>query len=218
MKKITVDLRSLHSSEFSGVESYTIHVLEQLLANDVDNRYTLFYNGFAPKQFSHFHFVNAEYKQTRIPNRLLNVEIKLLKWPKLEQLAGDSDVLFMPNWNTLSTSSLTKVVLTVHDLSPQLVPEYYTLKARVWHWFINVPKLFKRADKLIAVSEFTKMSLIKQLGVSEQKIIVAPLGVDHENYRPNLDIDSLTSLISHHNYQIALPNHQPLLLPHFFAQ
>lgn len=191
MKKVTVDLRSLHGLEFSGVESYTIHVLEQLLANDKENRYTLFYNGFVPKEFSHFHFVNAEYNQTRIPNRLLNLAIKFLKWPKLEQLAGDSDVLFMPNWNTLSTSSLTKVVLTVHDLSPQLVPEYYTLKARVWHWFINIPKLLKRADKLIAVSEFTKMSLIKELGVPADKIQVAPLGVDHENYKPNLSIDRL---------------------------
>ena len=191
MKNITVDLRSLHSSEFSGVESYTVHVLEQLLVNDHENRYTLFYNGFSQKEFSHFHFVNAQYKQTRIPNRILNLLLKFFGWPKLEKLAGDSDVLFMPNWNTLSTSSLTKVVLTVHDLSPQLVPEYYTPKARIWHWVINIQKLLKRADKLIAVSEFTKMSLIKELGVDERKITVAPLGVDHENYRSNLNIDRL---------------------------
>ncbi|HEX3095745.1 MAG TPA: hypothetical protein VHQ20_01345, partial [Patescibacteria group bacterium] len=148
-KTITVDLRSLHSSEFSGVESYTVHVLEQLLTNDRNNNYRLFYNGYKLKKFEYFHFINAEFLQTRIPNRLLNISLKLFGWPNLEKLAGDSDVLFMPNWNMLSVNPLTKVVLTVHDLSPQILPEYYDLKARIWHWFINIPKLVKSANKII---------------------------------------------------------------------
>lgn len=193
-KTIAVDLRSLHTSEFSGVESYTVHVLEELLANDRSNNYKLFYNGFKQKLFSHFHFINAEYKQTRIPNRLLNLSLKLFSWPKIESLAEDSDVLFMPNWNMLAVNSTTRVVLTVHDLSPQLLPQYYNLKARAWHWFINIPKLINRANRLIAVSEFTKMSLVKQLGVSADKITVAPLGVDHDNFRPNLSVDRLREI------------------------
>ncbi len=190
-KTIAVDLRSLHTSEFSGVESYTVHVLEHLLTTDKDNNYKLFYNGYHQKKFNYFHFINAQYLQTRIPNRLLNISLKLFGWPKIEKLAGDSDMLFMPNWNMLSTNSLTKVILTVHDLSPLILPEYYNIKARVWHWFINIPKLVRTANKIIAVSEYTKLSLIEKLGVPADKIIVAPLGVDHENYRPNLKIDRL---------------------------
>jgi glycosyltransferase involved in cell wall biosynthesis len=193
-KTIAVDLRSLHTSEFSGVESYTVHVLEELLIHDRANSYKLFYNGFKPKQFSHFHFINAEYKQTRIPNRILNLSLKLFGWPKIESLTDDSNVLFMPNWNTLAANSTTRVVLTVHDLSPQLLPEYYNLKARLWHWLINIPKLISRANKLIAVSEFTKQSLIKHLNVPEDKIVVAPLGVDHDNFRTNLKVDRLREI------------------------
>lgn len=190
-KHIAVDLRSLHTTEFSGVESYTVNVLEHLLSNDHANVYQLFYNGFSRKRFDFFHFINAKFKQTRIPNRLLNLSLKLLGWPKLETLIGDCDVLFMPNWNMLAIRDITKVVLTVHDLSPQMMPQYYNWKARTWHWFINVPKLLQRANRLIAVSEFTRTSLVQKLGIAPEKITVAPLGVDHENYRPNLSIERL---------------------------
>lgn len=190
-KKIAVDLRSLHTTNFSGVESFTVNVLEELLSNDRDTIYRLFYNGFHQKKFEYFHFINAQYKQTRIPNRLLNISLKLFGYPKLEKLTGPCDVLFMPNWNMLVAEPQTKVVLTVHDLSPQLVPQFYNLKARIWHWFINVPKLLSRANKLIAVSEFTKTSLIEKLNIPADKITVAPLGVDHENFRPNLNMERL---------------------------
>ncbi len=190
-RTIAVDLRSLHSSEFSGVESYTVHVLEQLLSQDRSNIYRLFYNGYSPKKFEYFHFINTEYLQTRIPNRFLNLSLKFFKWPKLEKLAGDNDIFFMPNWTMLSVNSLTKVVLTVHDLSPLVFPEFYTIKDRVWHWFTNIPKLVQTANKIVAVSQFTKMTLIEKLAIDPDKIIVAPLGVDHDNYRPNLNIDRL---------------------------
>jgi glycosyltransferase involved in cell wall biosynthesis len=190
-KNIAVDLRSLHSSEFSGVESYTVHVLEELLETDRETVYHLFYNGYSQKKFEYFHFINAHYIQTRIPNRILNVSLKLFDYPKLEKLTGTHDTLFMPNWNTLAVEPDTKVILTVHDLSPQLTPEYYGLKSRIWHWLLNIPKLVKRADKIIAVSEFTKLSLIEKMNVPASKITVAPLGVDHDNYRPNLNVDRL---------------------------
>lgn len=188
---IAVDLRSLHTSEFSGVESYTVNVLEQLLISDKENTYTLFYNGFREKRFDYFHFINAKYKQTRFPNRLMNISLKLAGRPYLEHLIGSCDVLFLPNWNLCAVQPKTKVILTVHDLSPLLMPEMYNAKARAWHRFINIPKLVKRMNGVVAVSEHTKTALMEVLDVPAEKIVVAPLGVDHESFTPNLDIDQL---------------------------
>lgn len=196
---IAVDLRSLHTSEFSGVESYTVHVLGQLLETDRNTVYKLFYNGYSQKKFEYFHFINAQYIQTRIPNRILNVSLKLFGYPKLENLIGSENTLFLPNWNMLAVRPDTKVVLTVHDLSAQLMPEYYGLKSRIWHKLINIPKLINRADKLIAVSEFTKMTLVEKMHVPAHKITVAPLGVDHENYQPDLDVDKLRDVRNNYN-------------------
>lgn len=191
---IAVDLRSLHTSEFSGVESYTVNVLEQLLTRDRENSYTLFYNSFKPKRFEYLHFINAKYKQTRIPNRLLNISLKLFGRPHLESLIGKCDVLFMPNWNICAVNDKTKVILTVHDLSPIVMPEMYNWKARAWHSYINIKKLVKRADCLIAVSEHTKTALQEVLKVPEQKIVVAKLGVDQEAFSPYLDTDQLRTV------------------------
>lgn len=191
---IAVDLRSLHTSEFSGVESYTVNVLEKLLTADRDNSYTLFYNGFKEKRFEYLHYINAKFKQTRYPNRLLNLAIKLTDHPHLEKLIGPCDVLFLPNWNLCAVDPKTKVVLTVHDLSPLLLPEMYNAKARMWHSFINIRKLVKRADSIIAVSEHTKQALMEVLSVPEKKITVAPLGVDQESFNPHLEIDQLRAI------------------------
>jgi glycosyltransferase involved in cell wall biosynthesis len=191
---IAVDLRSLHTSEFSGVESYTVNVLEQLLTRDRENTYTLFYNGFKRKRFEYLHFINAKYKQTGYPNRLLNLSIKLTGRPYLESLIGPCDILFLPNWNLCSVRPETKVILTVHDLSPIIMPEMYNIKARMWHSFINIKKLVHRADAIIAVSQHTKDALTEILKVPESRVSVAKLGVDQESFSPYLDVDQLRAV------------------------
>jgi len=192
--RIIVDIRSLHTKELSGVEYFTTQVLEQLFAIDKDNQYTLYYNAFKKKQFDQFHFINVVLKQTRIPNRLLNFVFKFFKYPTIESLAGEGRVLLMPNPNMVVVRSTTKFVLVVHDLSPILMPEMYSLKAQMWHKFINIPKLVKRAAKILAVSDFTKQTLIDKLGIEPNKIVSAPLAVDHERFNKNLDIVKLRSV------------------------
>lgn len=191
---ITVDLRSLHTKQATGVEYFTTHVLEPLLMTDSSRQYTLYYNGFQPKRFEQFHFLNVSYKQTRWPNRLLNLAFKFLKFPTIETLSGEDGTFLMPNPNMIALRSTTKLVLVIHDLSPVLMPEMYSWKAQMWHRFINLPKLIRRADKLIAVSEFTKQTLQTELNVPEHKITVAKLGVDHERFHQNLEVSYLRSV------------------------
>ncbi len=192
--RITVDLRSLHTRNATGVEYFTTHVLEPLLMTDTNHQYTLYYNGFQPKKFEQFHFINVIYKQTRIPNRLLNFAFKFLRFPTIETLTNEDGAVLMPNPNMIAIRSVTKLTLVIHDLSPILMPEMYSWKAQMWHRFINLPKLIHRADKLIAVSDFTKQTLIKELKVPSEKISVAKLGVDHERFHQNLEVPYLRSI------------------------
>jgi phosphatidylinositol alpha-1,6-mannosyltransferase len=50
----------------------------------------------------------------------------------------------------------------------------------------SVRKNFARARKIIAISNFTK-SLLVNLSVEEEKIVIVPCGTDPEKFRPNLD-------------------------------
>lgn len=198
-KNIAVDIRNLHTSEISGIGYYTLQVLERLINQDNSTIYKLFYNGFAKKEFPTLHFLNAEMVQTRYPNKILNLLFKIFQWPKIEHFIPNTKTLFLPNWNLLPISKSVRLVLTVHDLSPILMPEMYGWKSRIWHKLINIPNLLKRADKLIAVSNFTKVSLEQKLQIDAKKIVVAPLGVDTARFHQNIEVDILRSVRNKYN-------------------
>ena len=196
--KIAIDLRSLSSARISGVENYTLNLLDNLLRLDKTNEYTLFNNAFSKGSLGDFHYVNSKVRNSRIPNKLLNLALKL-KLVSLEKLAGDFDCLFMPNLNQFNVNPKAKVILTVHDLSPVVTPEFYNMKRRVWHKFLNYKKAFERANVLLAVSEYTKNDLIKIFNVPAEKIRVIYPGVDSNVFHPNLAVADLRQVRNTYN-------------------
>ncbi len=76
-----------------------------------------------------------------------------------------------------------KFVITVLDLAPLIDPSSlrdFSLKLQ-WKF---TPKVLKNADRIIAISQFTKDEIIRLLGIEENKIDVVYLGVDHSIYKP----------------------------------
>ncbi len=175
--KIAIDLRSLSSGHLSGVENYITGLLEHLLPLDKKNNYRLFYNSWGHKGLPDFHFINSTIKKTGVPNKLLNAALKL-HLTSLEKFTGDIDCLFMPNFNQFNIRPQTKLAITVHDLSPVVTPEFYDVKRRVWHKFLNYKKSLERADIIFAVSEYTKYDLQRLFNVPESKIKVTYPGLN----------------------------------------
>lgn len=186
-----VDIRSLHTGKVSGVENYIVNVIEHLLQMDKQNQYYLLYNGFSKQDFSQFQFLNSQLVRKNIPNKFLNLSLKFLGRPKLEKLFGDYDVLFLPNANYAALEPDTKLAVTVHDLSPVVLPQYYDIKRRIWHWFLNLNRLYNRANVLFAVSEYTKQDLIRLFNVNPEKIKVIYPGINHKLFRPDLAVSDL---------------------------
>jgi len=88
------------------------------------------------------------------------------------------DVLFVPAhtlpiWRKLGI----KTVVTIHGLEYRWLPEYRNWLQR---WYLPLSTFYaaKKADKLIAVSRFTRRQLIKELGVEARKIAVIYEGVE----------------------------------------
>jgi glycosyltransferase involved in cell wall biosynthesis len=75
------------------------------------------------------------------------------------------------------------LVVTVHDLAVLRRPEAFNRWSRSYSR-LAVPRVVRAADRLIAVSEFTRDELVDMLGVPEAKIRVVPNGVD-EGFRPD---------------------------------
>ncbi|MDR3643003.1 MAG: glycosyltransferase family 1 protein [Candidatus Doudnabacteria bacterium] len=183
--KIAIDLRSLSSGSISGVENYIVNLLEHLLPLDNKNTYSLFYNAWGQQTPGEFNFVNSQIIKTRIPNKILNA-LLLTNLVKMEKLAGELDLLFLPNLNQFSILPHTKLAITVHDLSPVITPEFYDLKRRVWHKFLNYKRAFDRADIIFAVSEYTKRDIIRIFNINEGKIKIVYPGVDHNIFHQDL--------------------------------
>jgi len=91
-----------------------------------------------------------------------------------------------------------KTVLTVHDLAFLRFPRtielknYITLKACL-RFSLDI------ADRIIVPSFSTKKDIVDFYKYPEEKIVVIPLGVNHDIYRPIADIHSLNAFKQKHS-------------------
>jgi glycosyltransferase involved in cell wall biosynthesis len=115
----------------------------------------------------------ASNAHTRWPNKLVHAGTRLIGLPKLDRLAGGStDLAWMPNPHFAAFSRGLPLVLTVHDLSFERYPEFFSLKRRAWHRAIGLRALCRRADAVLAVSEHTKRDLVELYGLPPERVHV----------------------------------------------
>ena len=179
--RIGIDIRSLAAGRRTGVEEYTIGLLSELFRSGTEHEYVLFFNawGKAEPDLSWAEgFPHVSIRRFRIPNKLLNLALWYLRYPKLDRLVGGTDVFFMPNLNFAAFSRATKVIVTAHDLSFEFFPETFSWKQRLWHFAINFRSLLRRADRVIAVSASTKDDLVTRYHLPATKIDVIHSGID----------------------------------------
>lgn len=156
------------------MEEYTLGLLEHVFTMDQRNKYVLFINSFhEPKtDLSIFdRYKNVSIKKFHIPNKLLNLCFWYFGWPHVDRMIGGVDVFFMPNINFIGLSKKTKLLLTIHDLSFKMHPEFFSVKRRLWHSLINPRRLCHRADRIIAVSDSTRQDVISKYCLRPEKVI-----------------------------------------------
>jgi glycosyltransferase involved in cell wall biosynthesis len=91
-------------------------------------------------------------------------------------------------------SNKAKIVSTVHDLSPLILPELHT---RVNHGFFEkkIHYIQTYPQTLIAVSEHTKQDVVERLDIPAERIHVVYNGVD-PHYRPLADCEEIKRVIN----------------------
>ena len=178
--RIGIDVRCLAEGRRTGVEEYTLNLLENLFKQDSKNEYILFFNSFrhARADFSWIaKYPNVKLKRFNFPNKILNFLFWYLNWPKIDHLIGGVDIFFLPNIIFASVSPRAKLVATLHDLSFERHSETFSWKRRLWHSFINPKKICQKATKIIAVSNSTKKDLIQIYGIDLKKIEMIYSGI-----------------------------------------
>ena len=170
---IGIDLRSLGGEQLTGVGQYTAGLVRALIKQKERHRLLGFANSAKQSPVQDFFLPeDIQVKVGRIPNKLLHTSIALASEPKLDKGLGEIDVFFSPNIHFTAISPNVKHVLTVHDLTFLLFPEWYSAKRRLWHKFVRAVEQIKNADALVVPSNHTKKDLIDHLDVREEKITV----------------------------------------------
>ncbi|MFZ1655171.1 MAG: glycosyltransferase family 1 protein [Candidatus Moraniibacteriota bacterium] len=179
--RIGIDIRSLAAGRRTGVEEYTIGLLQELFRQGREHTYVLFFNAWgqvgADLTWAEG-FSNVSIRRFRIPNKLLNLSLWYCNRPRLDRLIGGVDVFFMPNLNFAAVSREVKLIVTAHDLSFEFFPELFSWKQRLWHFAVNFRSLLRRADTIVAVSASTADDLVTRYGISAAKVQVIHSGID----------------------------------------
>lgn len=183
---IAIDIRCLMNPNYSGVAQYTYNLLSNLFKLDQQNHYKLFYNSSQDiaSNLPKFEHPNVEYYGFKYPNKLLNSAFLFLNYPEIEKMINGTDLFFIPNPNFCALTGQAQKILTIHDLSFELYPQFFSIKQRLWHKFIKPKNLTENSAKIIAVSQNTKNDLINLYQLPPAKIKVIYSGVDHDVYQP----------------------------------
>lgn len=97
-----------------------------------------------------------------------------------------ADVTFFPQQSIFPKAVAGPCVMTALDVQHLFFPQYFALFDRVFRRAIY-PWSLQRADRVVAISEFTRRTLIERCGTPARKVVTVPLGVsavDRARYEP----------------------------------
>ncbi len=196
--KIGIDASRAFSRERTGIEEYSYQVLKHL-RDKLDGHQVVLYITSCE--------INEIRKTDWIPK---DWKIKIIKWPRfwtqgglsLEMLLHPVEVLFVPS-HVVPLIHPVKTVMTVHGLEYEMMPEAYSVWARLY-MRLSIKLSCRAAGRIIAVSENTKKDLMRLYKIPAEKIRVV-----YEGANKNFKFEIL-NLKSNQNDKIL--NYKPYLL------
>ncbi len=220
--KVCIDTTpiGINTDDKGGVYHYILNLIIALQKLDDHNEYILFFNIFRKKHLKTFKEIanilnkknNFKTFLSRIPQRLwrpLNVPVNLF--------TGNIDIFHGPNSDLLPVTK-SKKIITVHDLRSIVIDEtsfneeWLNLlkhddenlenklegyKRRIGffnHRRKNMPASIMRADKIIAVSQFTKDNIMEIYNIPAEKISVVYHGIS-PRFSPVNDEDIIKKVL-----------------------
>ncbi len=194
--RIAIDLTASPKSK-TGIGRYLLGLLKGLQEVDDENEYYLFsqdddLNGWGVYK-DNFHMVPCNHKILRKQWIRIIWEQVVFPW-RLRK--AQADVLLCPNYSmpypVRLVSKKTAVVNAFHDMAYFMFPELYIgWKREIFKWYIR--KSAKSTDKIITISENSKLDIPKFCKPSNSSIDVTYMGVKEEFYTGKPATDEVLS-------------------------
>jgi glycosyltransferase involved in cell wall biosynthesis len=94
----------------------------------------------------------------------------------------DAKLLHIPSMLAPVRGSI-RVIVTIHDLAIVRFPQKFRAWHRTWtSWLL--PRVIRKADAVVAVSQATRNDIVQLLGVAPERITVIPCGINGEFSSP----------------------------------
>jgi glycosyltransferase involved in cell wall biosynthesis len=193
--KIGIDALYLQFADSPvGLYQYTLRLVHGLQEIDRKNEYALYFfnwrNRKREETIKSYSFnPNFEKRICRIPSRAL---APLSTFFPISAILGKVDVLHGPSFRLLPRGCYKRSVVTIHDLKFIRHPE--------WHAggldFIKPTRdAVERADRIVAVSDYTRRELMEVFHLSSDRIQVIHPGIGKE-FTPSLPPERIEAVKS----------------------
>ena len=154
---IGIDIRSLIKRPLTGVGHYTASLLDALPGASPHHTWHQLVTGL--KLPEDVRRASPTQLHIRVPNKILTATWALTPLPLWTKKINALDALLLPNIHYLSPAIHVPFAVTVHDVSFLHNPRFYNVKWRLAHLVTNIPRLLRRARRIITVSEFSKSEI-----------------------------------------------------------
>lgn len=188
LPSVALNLLTLVPGGMGGTETYARELISRLAVSDEIDVTTVVPRGARG-------FTGGSVRETVVETvgggastreRLTSVLQATMHRRSILGVLGRSDVVHLPftaEIPQLPTSF--RVVQTVHDVQHLDLPHLFgraELTYRRWSY----ERAARNADLVLTISEFSRERIVDMLGVSADRVVVAPLGVNTTDFTPNL--------------------------------
>jgi glycosyltransferase involved in cell wall biosynthesis len=177
---IAVNARFLLKNRLEGIGLFTHEVLRRLTVQHPEHEFIFFFDRpFSPDFIDRNNITPVVLPP---PARHPFLFVWWFEWSVARALKKYKADVFLSPDNFLCLRTGVKTILVTHDLAhvhfPGQLPFFHRLYYRLFS-----PKFNRRADRIVAVSEFTKQDLMAQYYIPAEKIAVACNGC-REIFKP----------------------------------
>lgn len=178
--RIAINTRFLLGEQLEGIGRYTYEVCKRLVAQRPQDEFIFFFDRPFKEDFVLGN--NVEPVVLMPPARHPILWYLWFEWSVARALKKHkADVFFSPD-GYLSLRTKTPTLLTIHDLAFEHYPDQVPIVSRYYYPYYS-RRFCRKADTIVAVSEFTRKDIIKQYGTDGNKIRVCGNGC-REGFMP----------------------------------
>ncbi|HBI17263.1 MAG TPA: hypothetical protein DDY52_03925 [Candidatus Moranbacteria bacterium] len=172
----------------SGMGEVTLNYLRALGDKNKNDEFVLYLEEDLildlPKNFTKKVFLPS-YKRDDLVRKIIWEKFLL---PKRIKEDGCESLISLYQCPTILSEEINHTMV-VHDIIPELFPEYVNNWRKKYYWSLT-KKAIKKASRIVAVSQNTKDDLIKYFKIEENKIVVKYIDVDAIYKKEVTDFDS----------------------------